>query len=98
MSIDSNDRQFFRANLRRSSRCQLATPAESDGMRTHGISVEPALTGDRFVHCIARLHGQNIERIFIAIGLLGDMDEQHCRQALHDADFILGGQVERLAQ
>jgi hypothetical protein len=28
----------------------------------------------------------------------GDMDEQHYRQALHDAGFILGGQVERLAQ
>jgi hypothetical protein len=26
--------------------------------------------------------------------LFGDMDEQHCRQALHDADFM----VERLAQ
>jgi hypothetical protein len=50
MNIDSNDRQFFRANPRLSSGCRLATPAEIDGMRTHGISVEAALTGDRFVH------------------------------------------------
>ena len=97
MNIDSNGRQFFRANPRRSDRYQVATPAEIDGMRTHGISLEPALTGDRFVHCIARLRGQ-IERIFIAIGLLSHMDEQHCRQALHDVDFILGGQLERRAQ
>jgi len=61
-------------------------------MRTHGIGVEPAFTASPV------LHRQNIERIFIAIGLLGDTDERHCRQALHDADFILGGQVERLAQ
>jgi hypothetical protein len=79
-------------------RQQFFTPAEIDGMRTHGIGVESAFTGDRFVHCIARPSRRNIERIIIAIGLLGDMDEQHYRQALHDADFILGGQVERLAQ
>ena len=27
-----------------------------------------------------------------------NVDVQHCRQALHDADFIMGGQVDRLVQ
>jgi hypothetical protein len=98
MNTDSNDRQFFNANPRRSYRCRLVMQADIDGVRTHGISVEPASHNERFVHCIARRRGQIIDRAFIAIGLLGNMDEQHYRQALHDVDSIMGGQVERLAQ
>jgi hypothetical protein len=98
MNTDSNDRQFFNANPHRTGTDRSVDIRLHYGMRTHGISVEPALHNERFLHCIARRRRQIIDRAFIAIGLLGNMDEQHCRQALHDVDSIMGGQVERLAQ
>jgi hypothetical protein len=91
MNTDSNDWQFFNANPRRSYRCRLVMQADIDGVRTHGISVAPALHNERFLHCIARRRGQIIDRAFIAIGLLGNMDEQYCRQALPDIRQIAAG-------
>jgi hypothetical protein len=85
MNINSNDSNSSRQ--RKSTACaRMASASSQRSLATASFTASPVL------------HGQNIERIFIAIGLLGDMDEQHYRQALHDADFILGGQVERLAQ
>jgi hypothetical protein len=85
MNIDSNDSNSSRQ--RKSTACaRMASESSQRSLATGSFTASPVL------------HRQNIERIFIAIGLLGDTDERHCRQALHDADFILGGQVERLAQ
>ncbi len=59
--------------------------------RENGIDIEQALDREdlRFVHCIARLHASKIERIFVAIGALGDMSEDLFPAAWFDCESML---------
>jgi hypothetical protein len=91
MNITADDRQWFKLHPGRLHRCRLATSAEVEWMRANGVNVGQALDREdlRFVLCIARLRGNNIERIFVAIAALGDMSEDLCHTEWFDCESML---------
>ena len=97
-----NDWQFFRANPLRSYRLRLATPAEIDDLRAHGIFDRCCSLADGcFVHCLARIWREGeprLERPMIVWPAGLELTEAECRSQWFKADRILAGKVEALPQ
>ena len=87
-------------NASRSYRLRLATPAEIDDLRQHGVFDRCcSLQEGCFVHALSRKREDGCIQTLMIVWRAGqELSEAECRSEWFKADRILAGKVERLAQ
>jgi hypothetical protein len=97
-----DDKTFFRENPERGYRARLATSDEIFQMSEAGCldakAQQDLSRGDRFVHVIVHWDRQKVtvQKLFLVIEPLGDMDESQAKAAFKRRDeIVIAEKVER---